>query len=136
MLTASQAKTFDTLAITNSAPEMPRSGYDSESEDRPRRVLNVDGDFRLLNADQEMIFELHEFKPMAEDVDGHMVPFEGVLSLRPVPSTTAVLRAKTAVGNGTKGVWVGTVFTPETRCISDRHVCPRGRSTHQTLADL
>lgn len=92
---------------------MPRRDYDSESEDNPRRVLDTDGDFTLLNAEPGFTFKLRDFKPMVKDKNGNMIPFPGVLSVRPVPSPAIVQRVRAAMGNGINGVWAGTVFTPE-----------------------
>ncbi|KAK0645790.1 ribonuclease H-like domain-containing protein [Cercophora newfieldiana] len=92
---------------------MPHREYDSEGEDSPRRVLDTNGDFRVLGADPDYTFKLHDFRPMVEDKNGNMIPFPGVISVRPVPSPAIVQRARAAMGNGTNGVWVSTVFTPE-----------------------
>jgi ribonuclease HI len=92
---------------------MPRSDPDSESEDNPRRILNTAGDFTVLGADRSFTFKLHEFHPMVEDENGNLTPFAGVLSTRPVPPAAIVQSVRVAMGNGTNGVWVGTVFTPE-----------------------
>ncbi|KAH6855171.1 ribonuclease H-like domain-containing protein [Chaetomium sp. MPI-CAGE-AT-0009] len=92
---------------------MPRCDPDSESEDNPRRVLDTDGDFTLRNAEPGFTFKLHEFHPMVEDKNGKMIPLPGVFAVRPVPSPAIVQRVRAAMGNGTNGVWVGTVFTPE-----------------------
>ncbi|KAK3896982.1 putative rnase h domain protein [Staphylotrichum tortipilum] len=93
---------------------MPRRNSDSESEDNPRRVLDTDGDFTVRNAEPSFTFKLHDFHPMVEDENGNMIPFPGVLSPCPVPPPAIVQRVRSAMGNGTNGVWVGTVFTPET----------------------
>ncbi|KAK4183299.1 hypothetical protein QBC35DRAFT_456409 [Podospora australis] len=90
----------------------PHSNYDSESEDCPRRVLNTNGDFRLLGAeDPDFTFKLHEFKPMIE-VDGKLIPFSGVLSARPVPSQASVQRAREAMGNCTLPPTIGRSCVP------------------------
>jgi ribonuclease HI len=92
---------------------MPRYDSDSESEDNPRRVLDTHGDFTLHNAEPPYTFKLHNFNPMVALGNGTTVPFAGVISVRPVPSPAVVQRVRAAMGNGTNGVWVGTVFTPE-----------------------
>jgi hypothetical protein len=107
---------------------MPRCDSESESEDNPRRVLDTDGDF-VLNADPSFTFKLHDFHPMVEDGNGNMIPFSGVLSVRPVPSPAIVQRVRAAMGNGTNGVWVGTVFTPEAGASPASMFAPRHVNT-------
>jgi ribonuclease HI len=90
---------------------MPGVSYDSELEDNPREVLDIQqGDFTLDGADPPFTFKIHEFNPQVELADGSTVPFRGVLTVRPVPSPAAVIRAKQVMGNYENGVWTGTAF--------------------------
>ncbi|KAJ7075950.1 ribonuclease H-like domain-containing protein [Mycena belliarum] len=86
--------------------------YDSESEDQPRTVADVAGDFRILgDSDPANAFKLQDFKlPQVQTADGRWVPFEGVLAFRPVPDPQTVIHAKSSMGNGNNGVWTGTRF--------------------------
>jgi ribonuclease HI len=104
---------------------MPRCDSDSESEDNPRRVLDTDGDFTLRNAEPSFTFKLHDFHPMVEVGNGNMIPLSGVLAGRPGPSPATVQRVRAAMGNGTNGVWVGTVFTPEAGASPASMFAPR-----------
>lgn len=90
-----------------------KNDYNSEGEDNPRRVLDIDGDFTRLNSEPPYTFKFGDFNPMMKDGNGNMVSLTGsMLSVRPVPVPALVQRARAAMGNGTSGVWVGTVFTP------------------------
>ncbi|KAJ9151752.1 hypothetical protein NKR23_g2940 [Pleurostoma richardsiae] len=86
-------------------------GYDSEVEDRPARViLDMKGDFTLKDR-PNLKFKLRDFNPQVKLQDGRLVPFEGLLPIRPIPLPTAVHRAKQLMGNGEHGIWTGTAFT-------------------------
>lgn len=76
---------------------MPATNYDSENEDQPRRVVDTDGYFTVLNSNPPVTFKPRD-KPM------------GLIMIRPVPSPALVQRARAAMGSGNDGVWVGTVF--------------------------
>ncbi|KAJ7612724.1 ribonuclease H-like domain-containing protein [Roridomyces roridus] len=99
-------------------PPRPRPHYDSESEDQPREVLDVDGDFVVKDSDLAGSFKLRDFKPMVQDRDGKMIPFSGVISLRPVPDPQTVSHAQSVMGNGENGVWTGTLFTAPADAVS------------------
>lgn len=108
---------------------MSRNDPDSESEDNPRRVLDTNSDFFLHNAEPRLTFKLHEFRPMVEDENGNWIPLPGVFSVRPVPSPPIVQRVQAAMGNGTSGARVGTVFTPEDGATPASMFAPRNINT-------
>lgn len=58
------------------------------------------------------VFKLRDFNPMVQDEHGNLVPFSGVISIRPVPPPAILQRVTAAMGNGANNVWVGTVFVP------------------------
>lgn len=89
------------------------SGYESEKEDNPRRVLDTKGDF-ILEGDPPKTLKLREIIRMVRDKlkDGSDAPLHDLVSLRPVPNPALVQRARAAMGNRTNGVWLGTVFAP------------------------
>ncbi|KAK4230170.1 putative rnase h domain protein [Podospora fimiseda] len=104
------------LTVHSSSSTVPHRIFDpdSESEDNPRRVLDTDGDVTLVNCEPAgFTFKIRDFKPMGRDQNGNWVPLSGgILACRPVPSPANVQRVQAAMGHGTNGVWVGTVFTP------------------------
>lgn len=59
--------------------------YISDWEDNPRRVLDTDGDFTVINFEPPITFKLRDFNPMMEDGNGNIVPYDGVISVRPLP---------------------------------------------------
>lgn len=68
----------------------------SEREDNPRRILDIDGDFTLLDSDIPFTgtFKLPGFQPLVTDEDGNKVPLTaGVYNPRPIPSPALVQRA-------------------------------------------
>ncbi|KAI1085321.1 ribonuclease H-like protein [Whalleya microplaca] len=83
---------------------------ESEDEDQPRDVLDIDGDFTFKDAGPNIRFKLRGFNPQVEDSEGRMVPFPGVLAIRLVPKPADVAHAKAAMGQGHLGVWTGTRF--------------------------
>lgn len=83
---------------------------ESEAEDQPRIVLDVHRDFTLTGANPPTVFKLHEFDPQVEGPNGELIPYQGVLAVRPVPIPADVARAKAAMGQGVNGVWTGTRF--------------------------
>ncbi|KAJ6520540.1 hypothetical protein C8R45DRAFT_1066868 [Mycena sanguinolenta] len=90
----------------------PPTDHDSEAEDTPRKLLDANGDFQLLDQKDLGIFKLHEFKPMIRTRDGSFVPFPGVMPVRPVPRPAALQNAREAMGNGAHDIWTATKFVP------------------------
>ncbi|KAJ7192295.1 ribonuclease H-like domain-containing protein [Mycena pura] len=84
--------------------------YDSESEDQPRKVIDVQGNFTVLNSTYTETFKLQDFNPRVQAPDGTWIPFPGVIALRPVPEPQAVAHAESVMGHGENGVWTGTRF--------------------------
>ncbi|KAH7013366.1 ribonuclease H-like domain-containing protein [Ilyonectria destructans] len=77
--------------------------YDSESEDQPRTVLSVLGDFTIVDSEPRMVLKLHELAEVARQFGPG-----GVMAVRPVPDLQSVARAKRIMGSG--DVWTGTMF--------------------------
>ncbi|KAI1503128.1 ribonuclease H-like protein [Biscogniauxia marginata] len=79
--------------------------YDESDEDRPRIVLDTNGDFTLPFFIPPT-FKLHELDPTR-----FLLGYELLIwSLRPVPKPSDVSCAKAAMGHGRNGVWTGTRF--------------------------
>ncbi|KAJ6506469.1 ribonuclease H-like domain-containing protein [Mycena vulgaris] len=76
---------------------MSGTEYDSESEDQPRKVIDVLGDFTVMDHPSNA-FKLHGFNPKVQTPDGKWIPFQGILPIRPVPEPQAVAYAKAAMG--------------------------------------
>ncbi|KAJ7659976.1 ribonuclease H-like domain-containing protein [Mycena rosella] len=83
--------------------------YDSESEDQPRTVIDVLGNFTMLG-NSTNTFKLQDFNPQVQATDGTWITFPGVIAIRPVPKPQAVTHAKSVMGDGNNGVWTGTRF--------------------------
>ncbi|KAK0730254.1 hypothetical protein B0H67DRAFT_561155 [Lasiosphaeris hirsuta] len=78
-------------------------------------------------------FKLYDFWPMVKDENGNMIPLSGaILAVHPFPSPEIVQCVRAAMGNGTNGVWVGTVFTPRGRCVPNVHVRAATRQHRDT----
>lgn len=69
--------------------------YDSESEDQPRTVLSVLGDFTIVDCEPQMVLKLHELAELQRQLGAG-----GVLAVRPVPDPQSVARAKRNMGSG------------------------------------
>lgn len=89
----------------------------------------MDGNFTPINAQPSFTFKLRNFNSMVQDASGNMIPFPGVLAVRPVPSPATVRRAQEAMGNGTNGGWVSTVFTADAGASSTSVFAPRQVNT-------
>jgi hypothetical protein len=74
--------------------------YDSESEDQPRTVIDMLGDFTMLNDSTNTTFKLQGFNPQVQAADGTWIPFPGVIAVRPVPELQAVTHSKSVMGDG------------------------------------
>ncbi|KAJ7085214.1 ribonuclease H-like domain-containing protein [Mycena belliarum] len=86
--------------------------YDSESEDQPRMITDVMGDFTFLGqSDTAKTFKLQDqTRAPVQTADGGWTPVQAILAVRPVPDPQTVIYAKSAMGNGDNGVWTGTRF--------------------------
>ncbi|KAJ7276927.1 ribonuclease H-like domain-containing protein [Mycena rebaudengoi] len=93
--------------------------YDSESEDQPRTVIDMLGDFTMLNDSTNTTFKLQGFNPQVQAADGTWIPFPGVIAVRPVPEPQAVTHSKSVMGDGNNGVWTGTRFEPPAHTAPD-----------------
>ncbi|KAJ7454511.1 ribonuclease H-like domain-containing protein [Mycena latifolia] len=74
--------------------------YDSESEDQPRTVIDVLGNFTILGDSTNNTFKLQDFNPQVQARDGTWITFPGVIAIRPVPEPQAVTHAKSVMGDG------------------------------------
>lgn len=70
--------------------------YDSESEDQPRTVLSILGDFTIVNSEPRMVLKLDKLAEVASQVVGP----GGVMAVRPVPDPQSVAHAKRIMGSG------------------------------------
>ncbi|KAG0150241.1 hypothetical protein CROQUDRAFT_231281 [Cronartium quercuum f. sp. fusiforme G11] len=90
--------------------------YDSEAEDCPRLILDLNGDFTLhgtLPTNLPPKFKLHEFHPKVKHpCTGELVTVPGIFAGRPIPAPTSISRACHLMGEGEHGVWVATKFQP------------------------
>ncbi|KAJ7276875.1 ribonuclease H-like domain-containing protein [Mycena rebaudengoi] len=94
--------------------------YDSESEDQPRTVIDVLGNFTMLGVSTNTTFKLQDLQNLKVQAgDGTWIPFPGVMAVRPVPEPQAVTHAKSVMGDGNNGVWTGTRFGPPPHTAPD-----------------
>jgi ribonuclease HI len=98
------------------------TGYDSEAEDNPRKILNKSGDFYVMY--KKDIVVKYGYKPEVKNADGDFVPFPGNFPLRPVPRSVALQKSREAMGNGTNGIWTATTFVPPAAGQTPQHVFP------------
>lgn len=80
--------------------------YDSESEDCPRHILDVTGDFTLTQSDSsEKIFKLSDFAKLTIQGPNGPQPLRGTIASRPVLSPVSTAYARQQMGQGEHGVW-------------------------------
>ncbi|KAJ7155804.1 ribonuclease H-like domain-containing protein [Mycena filopes] len=94
------------------------SDNESENEDHPRLVADPLAEYTMKD-DPSAPFKLQNFNPMVETLDGEMIPFPGVLAVRPIPAAEAVAHAKSSMGDGHNGVWTATPFVPSADTAPD-----------------
>ncbi|KAI1398946.1 ribonuclease H-like domain-containing protein [Hypoxylon fuscum] len=97
--------------------EMPAArvaGDESEDENQPRIVLDLNRDFVLANSEPQTVFKLPEFNPRLQLPSGELIPCDGItFTFHPVPYPADVARAMEAMGHGEDGAWTATRFHAE-----------------------
>ena len=82
----------------------------SESEDSPRHVLDINGNFTMRGTSSPS-FKLHEFIPdRVVLANGASVRFEGFLPLCPIVPASRIFSRQCRMGNLEAGAWTGTIF--------------------------
>ncbi|KAF7339424.1 putative rnase h domain protein [Mycena sanguinolenta] len=108
----------------------PFTGYGSEAEENPRKLLDASRDFHVLHQEGFGTFKLNQFNSMVETADGKLIPFPGVLAIRPVPRLAALQNAREAMGNDANDVWTATKFVPPpaAESLTPEHIFPVRRA--------
>ncbi|KAK4123660.1 hypothetical protein N657DRAFT_671754 [Parathielavia appendiculata] len=81
--------------------------YDSDKEDRPRKVLDTERDFNLVNCEPPVTGKLHELAVILAQIEGGVS-----FAVQPTPSSGAVQHARQVMNGGDNGIWTGTEFRP------------------------